>query len=314
MSNKLLQKIIISKPVVLLVNSSKKIVIPFSGGANLYEVISTFSQIMQKSSITTRATSLSFSFLLTVFPGIIFFFSIIPYIPINNFQDTLLVIIKDISPNTTYNIISGTIEDIVKSHHGGLLSVGFIFTLYFAVNCINRIIVAFNATYHITETRSGLKRRLISVIIALILFVIVIIAIILIIFGTSTIRFLVNQEILKGIFTSNTICSIIQVLKWIIITGMLFFSISFLYYLAPAKRKKFRFISIGSILATLSIFILSSGFNYYISHFSRYNKIYGSIGTLIILLLWIYFNATILLAGFELNASISIAKKNNVSD
>ena len=90
MSNKLLQKIINSKPVVLLVNSSKKIVIPFSGGANLYEVISTFSQIMQKSSITTRATSLSFSFLLTVFPGIIFFFSIIPYIPINNFQDTLL--------------------------------------------------------------------------------------------------------------------------------------------------------------------------------------------------------------------------------
>jgi len=91
---------------------------------------------------------------------------------------------------------------------------------------------------------------------------------------------------------------------------ILFFSISILFHLGPAIKNRWKIFSPGSIFATIFIIVTSLGFSYYINHFSQYNKIYGSIGTLIIILLWMYFNSIILLTGFELNASILNAKEN----
>ncbi|MCD4745083.1 MAG: YihY/virulence factor BrkB family protein [Bacteroidales bacterium] len=300
MSNNIHKPKVISK----FIEFSKKIILPGFDGMPLYDVTTFFFKGIWEGYITSRASSIAFNFFLAIFPSIIFFFTIIPFIPIEHFQDTLLELIKNITPKEAFDTINNTLEDIIKRPRGGLLSLGFILALYFSTNGINSIMEAFNNTYHSIETRSWVKQRLISILLVFIISFIVIIAITLITFGTIALNYLVAQDILKGNFTYN----LIQFGKWIVILSICFFTFSFIYYFAPAKKRSFRFISAGSSLATFLSLATSIGFNIYVSDFSRYNSLYGSIGTLLIILLWIYFNSIILLIGFELNASIYNAK------
>ena len=126
--------------------------------------------------------------------------------------------------------------------------------------------------------------------------------------GTYIFTFLLDREIIG----SGINIFMLQTIKWIILVAMYFFTISFIFYLGPAKASKFRFISAGSSLATFLALMATIGFNFYVQNFSSYNALYGSIGTLLILLVWIYFNSIILLIGFELNASIQEAGKNTM--
>jgi membrane protein len=293
-----------SKPVRFVENFERSIVFPGFNGMSLYDVIVFFIKGIQKGAITSRASSFSFNFFLAVFPAIIFFFTIIPYIPIAGFQDTLLELLRDFIPEKVYGAVEETLFDIIKRPHGGLLSVGFILAMYFSTNSINSLIESFNQTYHTIETRSAFKQRLVSILLVLILSVLVIVAIVLMIIGPIVLKFLVS----KDIFHNDLTLRLIILGKWIIVVALFFFAFSFLYYLAPAKRNRFHFISAGSTLATLLTILTSVGFNYYANNFIRYNSLYGSIGTLMIVMLWIYFNAIIVLVGFELNASISRAR------
>lgn len=285
--------------------STKWLVLPGFDGMPLYDVASFFFRGLWQGSITTRASALSFKFFLALFPAIIFFFTLIPYIPVAGFQDTLLTLLQNILPKQAYAVAINTLEDIITQEHGSLLSLGFIATLYFSTSGISGIMDAFNDSIHVKETRSFLKQKLSAVIMVLIISILVILAITLIISGSWLLDYLVKERILESVITINTLI----VTKWLIIIALFFFMISFLYYLAPAKRERFRFISAGSTLATLLFMLTSVGFNYYISNFSQYNKLYGSIGTLIIMLMWIYINAIVLLIGFELNISIMNARK-----
>ncbi len=299
------QKFIRWKPIYLIISFSKRLVLPGFDGIPFYDVSLFFFKGIQKGSITQRASSLSFNFFLALFPAIIFFFTLIPYLPISNFQSTLFEILQAFLPANAFETVKSTISDIITNKRSGLLSVGFIMTLYFATNGVNAIIEAFNKTYHTVETRSWIKQRLISVFLVLILSVLLIISISLITIGSFLLHYLVDYGILKGQLTIYLLFAS----RWIVLLAMLFFGVSFLYYFAPAKKKTFKFISAGSTLATVLTLISTLGFNYYVANFSKYNALYGSIGTLIIILMWIYFNAIILLIGFELNASISHAKK-----
>lgn len=289
-----------------MIGLSKKIVLPGFDGLPLYNVAVFFIKGLYKGYITTRAAAVSFSFFLAIFPSLIFLFTIIPFIPIHNFQQSLLMIIRDIIPNATYLTVKETLEDIVTRPRGGLLSLGFVLTLYFATNGIHSLIEGFNSTYHTIETRSLLRQRLISVFLVFVLSLLLIISIGLMTVGPHLLAWLLPSEILQ----SNLYLLLIWLIKWLIILIMLFFAISFIYYFAPAKKENFRFISAGSTLATLLIVITTQGFNFYVSNFSKYNALYGSIGTLLIILLWIYFNAFSLLIGFELNVSIVNAREN----
>jgi membrane protein len=236
---------------------------------------------------------------------VIFFFTIIPFIPIANFQQSLLDIIQDFIPDEAYATVQSTVEDIVIRPHGGLLSVGFLLSLYFSTNGINSLMVAFNNTFHTIETRSVIKQRLVSIFLVIIITFLLIISIGLITFGTWLLSILLPAQILKSSF----IFSLILILKWLIILSTLFFAISFIYYFVPAKKRHFRFISAGSSLATFLIIATTLGINFYVDNFSKYNALYGSIGTLLVILLWIYLNSLSLLIGFELNASIFTVKK-----
>ena len=164
---------------------------------------------------------------------------------------------------------------------------------------------AFNVSVHVSESRTFFKQKLIAIQLILILSVLIVLAISLITAGTSFLHFMLRE----GFIHRHSSFLILIICKWIVIVALFFFITSFLYYLGPASNERFHFISAGSTVATILFILTSIGFNFYISHFSHYNKLYGSIGALIIILLWIYINAIVLLIGFELNASIRKAKQ-----
>jgi membrane protein len=302
---KLSDKILQIKPVAKFIQLSKRIVLPGFDGLPLYNVAVFFITGMQKGAITLRASSIAFSFFLAVFPMIIVFFTLIPFVPIDNFQAILLNFIENVTPDSTETIIRSTLVDIIERPRGGLLSLTFFLALVFATNGFDSIIESFNETHHTMETRPWIRQKLVSSLLFIIISLIIIISIALLTTGTYMLRLLDQKEIIH----SDISFFLLEAVRWIILVAMFFFTISFIYYLAPAKESKFRFISAGSTLATVLALIASIGFNYYVQNFSSYNALYGSIGTLLILLVWIYFNSMILLIGFELNASIQQAAK-----
>jgi membrane protein len=299
--NRLLNSRLITTPVKF----SRKLVIPGFDGMPLYDVAAFFIKGLQKGALSMRAAAFSYNFFLALFPAIIFIFTIIPYIPIIGFQDQLLGLMQNFIPKKAYEAVQETLFDIVKRPRGGLLSLGFIMAMYFSTNGIHSLIEAFNQTRHTLETRSWIKQRLISIVLVFILTSLVVIAIVLITLGPIALDFLVKHNMLRDSFSYYLLIAV----KWIVSSALLFFAFSFLYYLAPAADSRFRFISAGSTLSTILTILASVGFNFYVNSFSKYNTLYGSIGTLIIIMVWIFFNAMIVLIGFELNVSIRNAKR-----
>ena len=287
-----------------LIQLSKKIKLISFYNLSLYDILFFFYKGVKQGAITTRASSLAFNFFLAFFPSIIVLFTLIPYIPIVDLQETLMELITTILPPHTNEIAFATIYDIINNPRSGLLSIGFILTIFFATNGVNSLIEAFNSSYHINESRSIIQQRLLSLGITFLLSCILMITILLIMFSKTVVNYLITAEIIE-----NKSIEYILFGKWMVIIIMLFIGISIIYHFGPTIKKKFKLFTPGSIISTCLIIVTSSFFNYYISNFAEYNKVYGSIGTLIIILLWMYINSIILLIGFELNASIFNAKK-----
>ena len=289
--------------VKAIVRKSKKIVLPGFDGLPLYDVTNFFFTGISKGSITYRASAISFSFFLAVFPAVIFFFTLIPYIPIAHFQDVLMQLLKDVIPAKTYEASISTLEDIIKRPRGGLMSIGFILALYFSTNGINSLMDSFNKTYHTIKFRKPVTQRMVSVLLVLIITILILSSISLVVGSKVMLFYLSKKHILNRLFKKL----LLKFFTMIILVALCFFAFSFIYYLAPTKRERYRFISAGSTFATILSVIASSGFNYYANNFAKYNLLYGSIGTLLLILMWIYFNSIIILIGFELNASIKAA-------
>jgi len=292
-------------PVIRLLKFSKQITLPGFGGVPLYDVAVFFVRGLTEGYITSRAAAISYSVFLAIFPFLIFLFTIIPFIPIENFQQSLLGIIQDFMPRMAFESVKETIIDIVIRPRSSLLILNLILTLYFSTNGINSLIEAFNNTYHAVETRSSFKQYMVSLVIVLINSFLLIIAIGLMTFGSALLTWFLPYSVQQSLI----VVLLLQLLRWLIILGLLLMAISFIYYLAPVRHKSFRFFSPGSLLATSLIVITTLGFNFYVDNFSSYNALYGSLGTLMIVLVWIYINAISLIVGFELNASIRTARK-----
>lgn len=283
-----------------LIDKAKKVSLPFFDGVPLYDVAVFFWKSILTGSITTRASAIAFSFFIAFFPGVLFLFTLIPYIPIENFQNELFRLIQDLVPESTFATIEDTVTDILMRPRGSLLSLGFFMALIFSTNGIASMMSAFDATIHSIHRRSWISQRLAAIFLLIILAVLLTLAIALITGGQIAINYLREHEILRDSFTLY----LLNFGRWVIIVLLLFFANSFLYYMAPAKKTKWRFISAGSTLATVLNIAALGGFSYYINNFSQYNTLYGSIGTLLIILFLMYVMSLILLIGFELNASI----------
>ena len=289
------------------------------------DVILNFFKNFSKGRTLDRAAGVAFNFFLALFPLILFFFTLVPYIPIPNLYERVMIFLESsLLPSGTLDFVTDTIDGIMNQPHDGLLSASIVFSLVFGSSGVVAIFRGFRNVYadYLREKKltlkSWLQQRLFAILILLLLGALIVVSIVLISLGGVGMKFLVTQEILKGGF----VIFLFNLLRWLITILALCFTVAALYYFGNVKfneqyrkelnrprknGKKYRdfvVFSPGSIMAT-GLFILATiGFNIYISNFSRYNALYGSIGTLIILMLWIWILCIVILAGNDLNSSI----------
>ena len=308
------RKFITSSPVKFVIRKSKNIILPGFSGIPLFDVVRFFFIQIQKTSLNERAASIAFNLLVAIPPACIFLFTLTPYLPIKEFMPQLYELIRDIVPGKeNYQPIIDFLEDFISTERGGLLSFGFLLALYFSSNAMIGIMNSFNKMNYIGfSQRHIVHDRWVALKLTVILFLIMMISIVVLISRETVLKWL-------GI-ESPTIRAIILNLRWIVIILLFFFTISFIYRYAPAVHKKWKLVNPGSILATFMMIAYTMGFSYYVANFGNYNQLYGSIATIFILMLLIFFNSLVLLIGFELNVSISSLRKladqrkNSVSD
>jgi membrane protein len=281
------------------------LVLPGFDGLPISQVFIFVVKGFRKGVLVTRASSIAFNLLMALLPSSIFIFTLIPFIPIPNFQEELIRLFEYILPLNAFSYLKTTIIDIVTHKSGGLLVIMFFATIFFSTNGIHAIIHAFVVSSHTFTTRSWLNQRKISLLLLFIVLVMFSTAGFLLIFGKMFVHGLVEMQIIR----SNLVVSLLIFTKWLLVILLLFLAISFLYYFAPAKKSEFKLFSAGSILATLLFILTSLGFSAFVNNYGPYNKLYGSIGTLMVILLWLYLNSIAILIGFELNASIKEAKE-----
>lgn len=288
-----------------LIFFSKKIVLPGFYGVPLYDVVRYFIHGIRKGSLIMRANALTFSIVLAFVPAIIFFFSLIPYIPVPDLKYHVLQNLQEALPQEAYTTIKATIEDIITRQRGGLLSLSFVISTYLASNGIIGVIKAFNQSSHSIENRSPLQIRIISILLVLALSLMAIIGAGLMTFSTILLEWFMD----KGLISNDFNVILLKTASWIVLILLVLTAFSTLYYLAPAKRGTFRFISPGSLLSTFLTVVFFILFGLYVDSSGAYNKFYGSLEAIFIILVWINLTSMVLLVGFEVNASIYSARK-----
>ena len=284
-----------------------KTIWPGFQGLSMLVVWRFFIEAVTKGSITTRAAAISFRLFLAFFPAIILLLSLIPYVPIPNFQKELMDNIHAFFPGDTFSLVEDTLNDLINKKYNTLISIGFILVIYYASNSINAIFVGFNESYHFEDNTHPILRRVVSIALIFVLGVILTSAITLIIFSETIIEFIGDKDWLAD----KTLVLMVDVARWSITITLIYVVITTLYNagMGVRRRRNWKFWNVGAVLATLLFVITSVGFAYFINNFAQFNKLYGSLGTLMVLLIWMNLNCVILLAGFDLNASIRKALK-----
>lgn len=285
---------------------TKGCVLPGFSPIPLYTVATFFFREIKRDSLLNKASSLAYTFMLAIFPAIIFLFTLIPYIPKKiGFQEQLMSLLALVLPNNAYLAFETTINEIINIQNGSLLSIGFLLSIFFSTNGVHKLMVAFNKSSLTAETRTWLKQRLVAIILTFLLALSVIICIAAMAMGEYLLFYLQKQLHYKGGITLFAV----QLTRWTLLGFLYFITVSMFYRYGPAHSKKWKLFSAGSWLATILAFLTIWGFSFYINHFGSYNKVYGSIGTLIVVMIWLYLNSLILLIGFELNASVDVSKR-----
>ncbi|MBL7744697.1 MAG: YihY/virulence factor BrkB family protein [Chitinophagaceae bacterium] len=296
------RRFLVSVPVSFVIRKSKRIFLPGFQGIPLFDVVRFFFLQAKKTGFTERASAISFNFTMAIPPAIIFLFTLLPYMPISkDFINQLFLLIKDIVPGEKNN--AGLIKflmDILHKPRTGLLSTGFLLAMFFSSNAMMGIMRSFDKQYIGFIKRGELHQRWVALRLTFIIFIL---------FFLCLLALITQGAVLKWFgIKSKLWLAVIYDIRWLLIILLFFFSISFIYRWAPAVHKKWKIISPGSILATFLMIVFTLAFSYYVSNFSNYNELYGSISTILIIMLLIYFNSLVLLIGFELNVSISSLK------
>ncbi|GAA0748535.1 MULTISPECIES: YihY/virulence factor BrkB family protein [Gaetbulibacter] len=304
-------------PVInLLVRFLKQIKLPGLEGLSVYDLMELYFMGIVKGALTTRASAIAFSFFTAIFPFLLFVIIVIPYIPIDDFQIKFEQFLNSfLPPQTSDFFFSNIFENISGSGGAGLLSSVFLLSMLLMANGVNAVFSGFENSYHEQLTRNVFQQYLYALGIALILAFLVLLTVA--VFGYFQIY--VIQPIYQGI-TGKDVLESDSGLGWIVFAKYMFFVLmvylatATLYYFGTKEGRKSRFFSIGALLTTLLIISTSYLFGIYINNFSQYNELYGSIGALLILLLYLWLNSNILLLGYELNASLHVLRKYNIKN
>lgn len=289
-----------------LVIKFKTLTLPGFDGIPVYDVFQFFIAEIRANSLPNRSKAIAFSFFLAIFPALTFIFSLIPYIPyFSNMDVSILRFLKQVLPNKeTFEFIKSFIQplitDIAKHKRGGLLTGSIIMVIFLSSNGVMAMLSSFDKSYDHYKKRNGIQSRIIALKITFLLVVLFIFSITLIIMGQEFFGLFFSLLGIKNTFTHF----LIYFVRYILIVLMFFFAISLIYYYGPATKKKYKFISTGATVATGLSILVSFGFSYWVSNFSKLNVIFGSIGTIMLLMIWLNINAFVLLIGYEINASI----------
>ncbi|SFT96037.1 membrane protein [Algoriphagus locisalis] len=275
---------------------------------NLFDVGRIFLVQMQKDDIIERAGSMAFSFTIALFPLILFLLNLIPYLqdifPYITTQN-ILTFIQEILPIEVYNQSENTIMDIVSKPRQSMLSLGFFFALFASTQGVMSMMNSFNSVYQTKDNRGFLQSRGIAVSIVIVLAFTVITASIVMILGGVLIRRLDELQV----FNSGFMIFLFSSLKFLILLLMFYITTAFIFRFAPAVHDKWNFFSTGAKLAGLLITFGFYGFSFYLNNFASYNKLYGSIGTLIALMLWLLITSIIVIVCFEVNVSLDLLEE-----
>jgi membrane protein len=292
-------------PFLFLKRKAKGIYIPGFQHVNLYQVIKFLFKQLNTLGLYDRASAISFNLIMALPAGFLFLFSIIPYFPSTfKVKKQILSVFKDIAPNSsTYKFILDIINDLL-SQHVGVFSFGFLLLLFYASNAMTGIIRSFDKS--IMQNKPFFLHQRMRAIRLTIILILLVFASILVLIGQDQLT-----TLLREVFDikRKTIIPYWNSVRWAVIILLLFFGNAFIYKYAPLIKEKWSLMSPGALLSTLLMLITTLGFSYWVNHFSSYNKIYGSIGTVLVVMTLVYINALILLIGFELNVSIEVLKK-----
>ncbi|WP_297804193.1 YihY/virulence factor BrkB family protein [uncultured Polaribacter sp.] len=289
-----------------LVLFGKKIKVPGLQGMSLYDVLEMYIIGIVEGALTTRAGGIAFSFFMAVFPFMLFILTLIPYIPIEGFQEGLFSFIKEILPPQTFEAVNIVLGDIINNQYGGLLSFGFLLSILLMTNGVNAIFGGFEYSYHITDVRNVFKSYFVSLGVSLLMSLFLIVTI------TTLILYQVALSKIdeQGWFNTSDL-NLFYIGKNAVFLVMIFTIVSLLFRYGTKQGKEVKFFSAGAILTTVVSLCTFYLFGIYVVKFAQYNQLYGSIGTLLILMLFVWLNAIILLLGFELNASLHALRQRN---
>ena len=288
-----------------LIRELKAIWVEYEEHYVFFRIITILYQKIFQFDIDVRAAAVAYNFTLAVFPTIIFLFSLLPYMPVEHLDLKMIGFLKGTMPKNLQGDLTELISEIVNKKRGGVLSFGFLFALFASTSGIMALIRSFNLTYKTNENRGFFKERFIAVGLNFLLTFVLLIAFTVFILGNFVVKMLAKKDLIQYDFTFYLTKS----LTYLIIFSVFFFTISIIYYYAPAIHKRWKFFNAGSITASIMTILVTNLFSYYLVNFASYHKVYGSIGSLIALMVWLYFVSLILIVGFEINASIDQVKE-----
>ncbi|MGG9963382.1 YihY/virulence factor BrkB family protein [Ferruginibacter sp. SUN106] len=296
-----LERILLTQtPLAFALRKSKHWYLPGFEGVPLYDVLRFFYKQIKTVGLTERASAVAYNFIMAVPPSFLFLFTLIPNLPFiskRSLKIQLHALVTDIVPAQGYNNnIIKFIDSFIDGNKIGLLSFGLILALFFASNAMMGLMRSFNKNYIGFEKRKGLHTRWVAIRLTTLIFGLVLGCLILLITQGAVLKWF-------GV-KSNFWKDFIYYVRWIFIIGLVFYSIAFIYKYAPAVQKRWKLTSPGTILATFLSLLATIGFSTFVNNFGRYNALYGSIGTIIMLMALIFINSLVLLIGFELNVSI----------
>ncbi len=276
-------------------------------GLSFYEVGRYFLRAIFMENISISASSLSFNFFLALFPALLFLLTLIAYLPFNGMKTQLIEQLSLILPERTYKEISQTILEILRKQNSSLLSFGFLLTIYFASNAFHILINNFNRRLAGTDMLS--KQNWIVIRSKAVFLTFVLSVLIIVFLAIVTISVQIETYMIEHDWPLVEVYSFLLVLvEYILVAAVFIFTISTIYYFAPSKTERWRFFSIGALLAGVLSIVATFGFTLYVNNFDSYNKVYGSIGAIIALMVLIYINTFSMIIGFELNTSIDKAE------
>lgn len=287
-------------PLPYLLRKSKHWYLPGFHGIALYEVIQFFRKQITQNGFAERASAIAYNFIMAIPPSLLFLFTLIPNLPFiskKSLKDQLHALIVDIIPARGYNKqVTDFVDTFIDGSKIGLISFGLLLSLFFASNGMMGIMRSFNKSYHGFEKRRRLQVRGMALRLTVLLFGLLF---------TYLVLLIMQGAILKMIVQKDWLRTLIFYTRWIPIILLVFFSVGFIFRYAPAVKVRWHFASPGTILTTILSLFASLGFSAFVNNFGRYNALYGSIGTMMMIMALIYINSLALLVGFELNVSIS---------